>query len=1223
MARRIVEQKDLFVSKIKITSPNSSGTGFTTSEYFVTSHDLASHFVKTDETLSNVVYTYDGDTDLWNIHTSGKTTTSDSIKTLLNTEFPSYMLSGNRYQIAVHGDVSKTNIFPIKIVLTYIENSTSKTKTINYPSQSDYDDSYSVLPRFRNIEFPDNCTNIKITLTVPEGTSINQDDPVTIAYSLVPIDTIENTELIYGESIQLTIDGGNGYKDTGTKSLVYSNQPVDGACSVSSSGAVTFVKPGKSWITVYNKGSNFNKTETDANGNTKTIQCTYQKSKLLMLEIEWVQRQVIIKVMKNITIRIGDRIPNINSEEYQKESNGYWKKFNVLSGDTLVTNPTLFFVYDSDDFYRLDVFQHTYSDDRYDNGIRYVKNDDGSWTVYGRKLSSESSEYNLIVSTSELPSYFKSGKKFKFTVKQRQSDGSYSDISNSPVFLFVQWYIAGSEETVDDTCAYAKTLTVPTNAVGVIMKLKVTSSINFGITGKTYLFNLIDMNDRSMDNLHANKYPVGARYAVAPNKIGYDQKIQYRSNNGKLIGLYVQNNKKYYIYLNYNEDLGKISVSTRSGYPYTEVTFIVESNLDSKYSNVESTMYPINYSDKKTEFDFLYDENTVVYRGDSQFFIEASYDYTDSEGVRHIGTDNVPFQIIGEQHTSKFDELNSGEYKFRIPISNCTINCVFHSLSFDPDDPSPEYTPEWITGNPPYVDIFGPKSGSAHYKVESKYWQAVVFCYFARQVYFDEDIPLMQGTSGTTFYNVNSFSGETIYNIYRKDLITVVNRISHAIRGRWPVQIDTQKNPDESFYSHAASMNAPQARLFTYAGYPRVAKYKQKWHWAERLVTLQVEIKYAMVTKESGAHIRKQPSNTATRVATYAQGTIVQYVGDQDGWAKLYRIEYDPNKKDSQGDPIPPTADDIVYTSTSSIQLISTFTDVKPYKTKQDVRVRTGPGTSYSALVSLSAGSSVLVSSVENNWAKLNAVYKSGTRIDYSKTSAYLGIQTIEPTTNQDELKKTIKEKIYEYDKFGNPVWSSEYDLDADGNIQYEDISYTKYNGKFPGVPTTDDKGQPDGGSTQRTIDWAVMNLGDTSKNPYGANDDYLINYGNMPNIGWGSYIGVMSGYNEQEFGATSYATYQEAVTVLWRYARFRQFDIMGDGGYYMQIDDSDVAYWAQHGPWRWAISRGIFDGYRMRSVVGGGNPDDLDPVPAKPTDYINRAEWAYMVYKFCTMYAW
>ena len=140
MDRRIVEQKDLFVSKIKITSPNSSGTGSTTAEYFVTPHDLASHFVKTDETINNVVYYYDGDTDLWSIHTSGKTTTSDSTKTLLNTEFPSYMLSGNRYQLSVHGDISKTDTFPIKIVLTYVENSTSKTKTINYPLQSDYDD---------------------------------------------------------------------------------------------------------------------------------------------------------------------------------------------------------------------------------------------------------------------------------------------------------------------------------------------------------------------------------------------------------------------------------------------------------------------------------------------------------------------------------------------------------------------------------------------------------------------------------------------------------------------------------------------------------------------------------------------------------------------------------------------------------------------------------------------------------------------------------------------------------------------------------------------------------------------------------------------------------------------------------------------------------------------------------------------------------------------------
>lgn len=1013
-----------------------------------------------------------------------------------------------------------------------------------------------------------------------------------------PIEQFSNP-VVYNSQPVITISGGSG-----SGSLHFSTQPVDGACTVTSSGKIAFKYPGKSWILVYKDGSDFTKTEKG-----EVIECTYQRSKLLVVEIEWKQRQIIIKVAGNQYIKIGDRIPSVNQSNYTVTG--------LLSGDSLKTKPTLFFVYQSDDFYKLDVFSRTYSDDRYDNEIRYVKNSDGSWTVSGKATGT--SYYNLLISPTELPDFFRPGRSFKFTVKEKVGD-NYKTITNSPVRLYLGWYRADGSY-VDNSYTSASTIIVPTEtksgstikgkAIGVLMKLRVESNTNLG-SGRTFLFNMIYTNDRSMDNLHVGAYPIGARYAVAPDKIGYDQKIQYRSNKGKLMGLYVQNNKKYYIYLNYNENLGRLNTTIRSDYPYTDVTFYVESEIDTTYSEPLEP-YVITEQNHDVDYNFLYDINDEVTLGSNDLYIEASL------GGSVV---KVPFKII-KQEKSNFGQLNSGTYQFRIPISNCTIYGVFHSLNFDPDDPSSEYTPEWITGNPPYVDIFGPKSGSAHYKVESKYWQAVVFCYFARQVYFGEDIPLMQGTSGTTFYNVNSFSGETIYNIYRKDLITVVNRISHAIRGRWPVQVDTQKNPDESFYSHAASMNAPQARLFTYAGYPKVPKYKQKWHWAERLVTLQVEIKYAMVTKESGAHIRKQPSNTATRVATYAQGTIVQYVGDQDGWAKLYRIEYDPNKKDSQGDPIPPTADDIVYTSTSSIQLISTFTDVKPYKTKQDVRVRTGPGTSYSALVSLSARSSVLVSSVENNWAKLNAVYKSGTRIDYSKTSAYLGIQTIEPTTNQDELKKTIKEKIYEYDKFGNPVWSSEYDLDADGNIQYEDISYTKYNGKFPGVPTTDDKGQPDGGSTQRTIDWAVMNLGDTSKNPYGANDDYLINYGNMPNIGWGSYIGVMSGYNEQEFGATSYATYQEAVTVLWRYARFRQFDIMGDGGYYMQIDDSDVAYWAQHGPWRWAISRGIFDGYRMRSVVGGGNPDDLDPVPAKPTDYINRAEWAYMVYKFCTMYAW
>lgn len=1002
--------------------------------------------------------------------------------------------------------------------------------------------------------------------------------------------------VVYDSQPIITISGGSG-----SGSLHFSTQPVDGACTVTSSGKIAFKYPGKSWIFVYKDGSDFTKTEKG-----KVIQCTYQRSKLLVVEIEWKQRQIIIKVAGNQYIKIGDRIPSVNQSNYTVTG--------LLSGDSLKTKPTLFFVYQSDDFYKLDVFSHTYSDDRYDNGIRYVKNSDGSWTVSGEATGT--SYYNLLISPTELPDFFRPGRSFKFTVKEKVGD-NYKTITNSPVRMYLGWYRADGSYVYNSYLS-ASTIIVPTEtksgstikgkAIGVLMKLRVESNTNLG-SGRTFLFNMIYTNDRSMDNLHVGAYPIGARYAVAPDKIGYDQKIQYRSNKGKLMGLYVQNNKKYYIYLNYNEDLGRINTTIRSDYPYTDVTFYVESEIDTTYSGPLEP-YVITEQNHDIDYNFLYDINDEVTLGSNDLYIEASL------GGRVV---KVPFKII-KQEKSNFGQLNSGTYQFRIPISNCTIYGVFHSLNFDPDDPSPEYTPEWITEDPPYLDIFGPKSGSAHYKVESKYWQAVVFCYFARQVYFGEDIPLMQGTTATTFYNVNVFSGDTNYGLLRRDLITVVNRISHALRGIWPDVSEVRKTPDQSFYDHAASMNAPQSRLFTYAGYPQSPKYEQKWHWVNKEVKVQEAINYCIVSAEAGANIRSEPNTTSTRLAVYQQGTIVQLVSVTNGWAGIYKLG---------------STSEVVYTSNKNLTPISTYEDVTVYEpTQSDVNVRKGPGNGYSKIAVVHSGYAVLVTSVKDGWAKVNAIFvpqSSGKmqKVDYSKAEAYVSAQYLQLREDQSEITKTVKEKVYDKDLFGQPVYSNNYELDPDGNIQYQDIQYTRYNGKFPGVPVKDDDNNPTGASTERTIDWLVMNHNNPSTeypegmNPYGANDDYLINYGNLPNIAWGSYIGVMNGYNEQEFGASSYATYQEAVTVLWRYARFRQFDIMGDGGYYMEIDDSDVAYWAQHGPWRWAISRGIFDGYRMRSVVGEGDPDDQPLVKAKPTDYINRAEWAYMVYKFCTMYAW
>ena len=991
-----------------------------------------------------------------------------------------------------------------------------------------------------------------------------------------PIENFKNP-IVYNSQPVITVSGGSG-----TGSLHFSVQPVDGACTVTSAGKIAFKHQGKSWITIYKDGSDFSKTEQG-----QTILCTYQRSKLLIVEIEWKERQIIIKVANNQYIKVGDKIPAVNQNNYIVTG--------LIAGDSLKQNPELFFVYESDDFYKFDVFTQTYSDDRYDNGIRYIKNDDGSWTVSGRATAL--SYYNLIISNTMLPDFFKPGRTFKLTIKEKEGD-YYKTITNSPVRVYIGWYTADGKYTYN-TYSSAATIEVPKEvqygelikgkAVGVVMKLRVENGTNLG-SGRTFLFNMRYVDDRSIDNLHEGKYPIGARYAQAPNKVGYDQEIQYRSNRGQFRGLVIQNNKKYNLYLDYDANLGKVSADRYSGYPYTEITFFVESNIDTTYESLEDTKYIIGVDPNQTIFDdFLYEKGTVVIRGNSNFHIESKYNNE---------YDYVPFQIIREEK-SNFNGLNSGEYKFRIPLNNSTLYCNFHTLNFDPDDPESPYHPEWITGDPPYVDIYGPRKQTTHYQVEDKYWQGVVFCYFARQQYFGEDIPLMQGTSDTTFYNVNKFNGETEYYLLRKDLITVVNRISHALRGVWPDIDDVRKNPDEAFYDHAESMNAPQARLFTYAGYPKSPKYQQKWHWVEKEVQVQEEIKYSMVSAETGANIRSAPSTSATRVGHYAQGTIVQFLSvDANGWAKIYKLG---------------STSEVVYTSNKSLTPISTYTDVTLYKTTQpDMNIRTGPGTGYSVLDRLPQGSTVLVTTITSGWAKLNAAYKNGTRLDYSKQDGYISSQYLQKTTDQEGITKKVKEQVYDVDIFGSPVYSTDYDLDADGNIQYEDIQYTRYTGKFPSKP-------PEG--TERTIDWLLMSFDSENNNPYGANDDYLINYGSMPNIAWGSYTGVMNGYSEQEFGASCYATYQEAVTVLWRYARFRQFDIMGDGGYYMEIDDSDVAYWAQHGPWRWAISRGIFDGYRMQYKIGGGSWSPR--TKAKPTDYINRAEWAYMVYKFCTMYAW
>lgn len=235
--------------------------------------------------------------------------------------------------------------------------------------------------------------------------------------------------------------------------------------------------------------------------------------------------------------------------------------------------------------------------------------------------------------------------------------------------------------------------------------------------------------------------------------------------------------------------------------------------------------------------------------------------------------------------------------------------------------------------------------------------------------------------------------------------------------------------------------------------------------------------------------------------------------------------------------------------------------------------------------------------------------------------------------TQQAYTTNTPDARVFTYAGYNYPHKSGT-------RVQPTDVDQTGAFGKvILQNPTTDDTAAQYnttyGGYFMPAVGWHSVVRG--SINPYqyrigdGANDDYLANYFLLEDIAWSSWIGALKGYNNREAGANAFATYQEIALILWRYAKFRQFDIFSPGTYPVVTDESSAATWAQTGAIRWLESHGISRGYHCvyydydsnfsQNIYGGTGM--YSPMPMSPTDPVDRLDFAYMVMKLCQLYAW
>ena len=150
----------------------------------------------------------------------------------------------------------------------------------------------------------------------------------------------------------------------------------------------TFMNKGKVSISVYQEGHFDTQIIDDVPQNVYVIQ-----SKLLTFELELTEKTIIISVVSQENDQPTLEY-NVGSS-YSKNDFKYTKNVDESDSDLFSVNPQIYFPNNSYDFYKFNVFNKANSYNGYDNGVRYTKNSDGSWTIEGSSTNESSTCYYL------------------------------------------------------------------------------------------------------------------------------------------------------------------------------------------------------------------------------------------------------------------------------------------------------------------------------------------------------------------------------------------------------------------------------------------------------------------------------------------------------------------------------------------------------------------------------------------------------------------------------------------------------------------------------------------------------------------------------------------------------------------------------------------------------------------------------------------------------------
>lgn len=651
-----------------------------------------------------------------------------------------------------------------------------------------------------------------------------------IENSSIPLDT--NTG-----QFTLNLSGGSG-----SGNYHWSISPVSGLATTTSGSmnlettlpqaTFKFEEAGYIMIKVYKDGSDISESEC------------YIQSKTLQFELNLLNAIIYINVYpETVTHPVGYTEYDYVHLDFQIRHPGLT---NSDYNNLFSTKPYLYMSYQIMDetFYRYDMLSKATSLSGYSNGVKYIKNDDGTWTLRGSP--SGTSSYNLILYDTFAPNflipnryyYFKPSAdiypaELVFKIYYNNGDNLSFNLSNDRMIPVPEYY---NDATIS----------------GLVVSLTTSSAID-----KTFSIHIYDTQSHVFDNNVTGTYTVSAAGGVL-NKDStiykkYDTSIKYKSGN-----LVFEDNVKYKLNTHYSSTRLSLSGLMFQYNPLVDIIFTVKANPGCYFEDgwtTETTYKP--FSESGTNIHSPWDDwwvnndvelclglngptNPVSYSYD--FYFSSFYGSIENKA-------NLPFCRLSSKSTSDGEHLVEGTYWIKMPASVVDFYCDSNEF-FNEDFSSFAWPYAFVR----YSSTDNPSNYSEVILRDAAYANAMKFCYYSKEYYFHDDDHSYEKILESPYeYSTNTNARMLFYRflpapfwnlsrfLTRRDLITSLRRLGlkhykYSDENSWTLYEASTigpkviaQHPSEYMDTKAFDINEPQATASYFAGYPLGITNTSSW----------------------------------------------------------------------------------------------------------------------------------------------------------------------------------------------------------------------------------------------------------------------------------------------------------------------------------------------------------------------------------------------------------